>query len=150
MLAKTFIIISLLSSLLVITGLIDFSKVKAQSKTGALPATGNGNGCINYDSVRRMITVSCRSATLTDIYNQLERSCCLKQGTANSAMVYGSLNANITINKGATLTIDPTDTTWLKIIADGRTLAYGIHVLGSLKIDSVQLTSWNRRQIIMQ
>ena len=58
-------------------------------------------------------------------------------------MVYGSLNANITINKGATLTIDPTDTTWLKIIADGRTLAYGIHVLGSLKIDSVQLTSWN-------
>jgi hypothetical protein len=31
----------------------------------------------------------------------------------------------------------------LKIIADERTLAYGIHVLGSLKIDSVQLTSWN-------
>jgi hypothetical protein len=53
------------------------------------------------------------------------------------------LNANLTINKGSTLSIDPTDTAWLKIIADGRTLAYGIHVLGSLKIDSVQLTSWN-------
>ena len=61
MLAKTFIIISLLSSLLVITGLIDFSKVKAQQQEGvSLPATGNGNGCINYDSVRRLITVSCR------------------------------------------------------------------------------------------
>ena len=71
MLAKTFIIISLLSSLLVITGQIDSSEVKAQQQGGALPATGNGNGCINYDSVRRMITVSCRSATLTDIYNQL-------------------------------------------------------------------------------
>ena len=58
-------------------------------------------------------------------------------------MVCGLLNANITINKGATLTIDPTDTTWLKIIADEKSLAYGIHVLGSLKIDSVKLTSWN-------
>ena len=71
MLAKTFIIISLLSSLLVITGLIDFSKVKAQQQEGALPAAGNGNGCIKYDSVERLITVSCNSATLTDIYNQL-------------------------------------------------------------------------------
>ena len=142
MLAKTFIIISLLSSLLVITGLIDFSKVKAQQQEGALPATGNGNGCINYDSVRRMITVSCRSATLTDIYNQLNDPAVLNKEQQQRNGVW-LLNANITINKGATLTIDPTDTTWLKIIADGRTLAYGIHVLGSLKIDSVQLTSWN-------
>ena len=88
MLAKTFIIISLLSSLLVITGLIDFSKVKAQQQEGALPATGNGNGCIKYDSVRRMITVSCRSATLTDIYNQLNDPAVLNKEQA-AAMVYG-------------------------------------------------------------
>jgi len=140
MLAKTFIIISL-SSLLVITGLIDFSEVKAQQQGGTPLAAGNGNGCISYDSVRRMITVSCKSATLTDIYNQLNDPAVLnKEQQRNGVWL---LNANITINKGSTLTIDPTDTTWLKIIADGRTLAYGIHVLGSLKIDSVQLTSWN-------
>ena len=40
------------------------------------------------------------------------------------------------------LNIDPTDTKWLKIITDGTT-AYGIHVYGSLKIDSVKLTSWD-------
>lgn len=140
MLAKTFIIISL-SSLLVITGLIDFSEVKAQQQGGTPLAAGNGNGCISYDSVRRMITVSCKSATLTDIYNQLNDPAVLsKEQQRNGVWL---LNANITINKGSTLTIDPTDTAWLKIIADERTLAYGIHVLGSLKIDSVQLTSWN-------
>src|ERR1051326_3293061 len=141
MLAKTFIIISLSLSLLVITGLIDFSEVKAQQQGGTPLAAGNGNGCISYDSVERLITVSCKSATLTDIYNQLNDPSILnKEQQQNGVWL---LNANITINKGSTLTIDPTDTTWLKIIADERTLAYGIHVLGSLKIDSVQLTSWN-------
>ncbi|MGA7044562.1 MAG: hypothetical protein WBY71_12945, partial [Nitrososphaeraceae archaeon] len=142
MLAKTFIIISLLSSLLVITGLIDFSKVKAQQQGGTPLAAGNGNGCIKYDSVERLITVSCNSATLTDIYNQLNDPSILNKEQQQRNGVW-LLNANITINKGSTLTIDPTDTAWLKIIADERTLAYGIHVLGSLKIDSVQLTSWN-------
>src|SRR5689334_24900503 len=124
MLAKTFIIISL-SSLLVITGLIDFSEVKAQQEGGRTPlAAGNGNGCISYDSVRRMITVSCKSATLTDIYNQLNDPSILnKEQQRNGVWL---LNANITINKGSTLTIDPTDTTWLKIIADEKSLAYGI------------------------
>ena len=154
MLAKTFIMI-FLSSLLVITGLIDLGKVnevKAQEQGGggaALPhAAGNGSGCISYDSVKRMITVSCSSATLTDIYNQLKDPTVLnrepqQQQPQQHRNGVWLLNANITINKGATLTIDPTDTVWFKIIADEKSLAYGIHVLGSLKIDSVQLTSWN-------
>jgi parallel beta-helix repeat protein len=147
MLAKTFIMI-FLSSLLVITGLIDLGKVnevKAQEQGGgaALPhAAGNGSGCISYDSVKRMITVSCSSATLTDIYNQLNDPAVLNKEPQERNGVW-LLNANITINKGATLTIDPTDTAWLKIIADEKSLGYGIHVLGSLKIDSIQLTSWN-------
>ena len=141
MLAKTFIIISL-SSLLVITGLIDFSEVKAQQQGGTPLAAGNGNGCISYDSVERLITVSCKSSTLTDIYNQLNDPAVLNKEQQQRNGVW-LLNANITINKGATLTIGPIDTTWLKIIADEKSLAYGIHVLGSLKIDSVQLTSWN-------
>ena len=38
--------------------------------------------------------------------------------------------------------MNPQDTKWLKIIADG-TNAYPITVLGALKIDSVKVTSWN-------
>ena len=46
------------------------------------------------------------------------------------------------MKKGATLYINSTDTSWLKLNADGKT-AYPILVSGSLKIDSVKVTSWN-------
>jgi mannuronan 5-epimerase len=135
--ASIFVLI-FLSSLLIILGQIDSNKeVKAQQ--GA--PTTNNTSCISYDPVRRLITVSCQSATLTDIYNQLQNPDVLNKDPQQQGVWL--LNANITIDKGSTLTIDPTDTTWLKILADGKTLAYGIHVLGSLKIDSVRLTSWN-------
>lgn len=126
-------------SLLVILGQIDLNEVKAQQQ-GALSTADNTN-CISYDANRRLITVSCKSATLTDIYNQIHNPDVLDKDAQQKGVWL--LNANITIDKGSTLTIDPTDTTWLKIIADEKTLAYGIHVLGSLKIDSVKLTSWN-------
>jgi hypothetical protein len=49
----------------------------------------------------------------------------------------------LSINKRPALTIDPTYTTWYKIIADGSTIVYVIHVLGSLRLNSVKSTSWN-------
>src|SRR2546421_505260 len=57
------------TSLLVILGLIDLNQVKAQQQ-GTLYTADNTN-CISYDANRRLITVSCKSATLTDIYNQI-------------------------------------------------------------------------------
>src|SRR5947208_7582125 len=61
------------------------------------------------------------------------------------------LNANIVIAKGATFHIDSTDTKWLKISSKvthsaGVTKlapAYWIDVHGSIKIDSVKITSWD-------
>jgi poly(beta-D-mannuronate) C5 epimerase len=60
------------------------------------------------------------------------------------------LNANLVIAKGATLHIDSTDTKWLrissKVIRTGSAKiapAYIIDVHGSLKIDSVKITSWD-------
>jgi parallel beta-helix repeat protein len=61
------------------------------------------------------------------------------------------LNANLVIAKGATLHIDSTDTKWLKIsskVTRGAGIAkiapaYIIDVHGSLKIDSVKITSWD-------
>jgi poly(beta-D-mannuronate) C5 epimerase len=103
------------------------------------------SGCITYDATTLTITVSCSSpVSLTDIYEQLggaENKALYKDPNNNDGGVW-LLNAGIIIDKGATLVIDSKDVKWLKIIADGTT-AYPIDVLGSLKIDSVKVTSWN-------
>jgi mannuronan 5-epimerase len=135
---RSFIIFSLSLSLLVLFGQFNFGKVvEAQQQLSTfLPSNNN---CIKYNNVKRLIVVSCKFATLTDVYNQVTNRYILYKQPQGVWL----LNANITIQKGSTLTIDPKDTTWLKIIADGKTLAYVIHVKGSLKIDSVKVTSWN-------
>ncbi|MGN6624175.1 MAG: right-handed parallel beta-helix repeat-containing protein [Candidatus Nitrosocosmicus sp.] len=117
-----------------------FNQASAQlQKQQQLSNSNEQSKCTRYDPVKIMIIITCKSATLTDIYNQLKNPVVL---TKQPNGVW-ALNANITINPGATLTIDPKDTTWLKIITDEKSLAYGIHVKGSLKIDSVKVSSWN-------
>jgi poly(beta-D-mannuronate) C5 epimerase len=118
----------------------------SQSNTGP---HGAGD-CINYTPSTRTITVSCSSARLTDIDNKLHDSSILaKQSTAAGEWF---LNANLVIAKGATFHIDSTDTKWLKISSKitgsgaGVTKiapAYWIDVHGSLKINSVKITSWD-------
>ncbi|MBV9667806.1 MAG: right-handed parallel beta-helix repeat-containing protein [Nitrososphaeraceae archaeon] len=138
--ACIFLLLSLLFLLPLSSQLeIVLGDVKAQPQR--VLSTNNNTSCIKYNAAERLITVSCKSATLTDIYNQLKNPDVLDKDPQQQGVWL--LNANITIDKGSTLTIDPTDTTWLKILTDGKTLAYGIHVVGSLKIDSVRLTSWN-------
>ena len=95
--------------------------------------------CINYNSEEKIITIECKSANLTDIYNQFKDSNIIQKETDNGIW---SLNAGIVIEKDARFFINFTDTSWLKIFADGKT-AHSIIVLGSLKIDSVKITSWN-------
>lgn len=97
------------------------------------------SSCIAYNPEEKVITITCKSATLTDINNQLKDPDVLHKETTNGVWL---LNAGIVIEQGATLYINSTDTSWLKINADGET-AYPILVSGSLKIDSVKVTSWN-------
>jgi len=109
--------------------------------------SSNGSpGCINYDPSTRTITISCNSARLTDIDNKLHNNTILvKQSPAGVWF----LNANLVIAKGATFHIDSTDTKWLKISSTNGSsgslppLPNSIDVHGSLKIDSVKITSWN-------
>jgi mannuronan 5-epimerase len=101
-------------------------------------ANENKVNCISYNSIEKSITITCNSANLTEINNELNNPSILSK-QPNGVWL---LNAGLVIDKGSTLNIDSKDTKWLKIIADGKT-AYGIHVLGSLKIDSVRITSWN-------
>src|SRR6266568_6404971 len=105
-------------------------------------------GCITYNPSTRTITVSCSSsASLTDIDNKLHDSSILAKQSPNGEWF---LNANLVIAKGATFHIDSTDTKWLKISSKVTRTgvakiapAYTIDVHGSLKIDSVKITSWD-------
>jgi mannuronan 5-epimerase len=105
-------------------------------------ASSAGTSCINYNRFAKLITVNCTSASLSDVYNQINDPSILgieKQSSSNNVWL---LNANLTISQGATLHINSTDALWLKIVSDG-TSAYNIDVHGSLKVDSVKITSWN-------
>jgi poly(beta-D-mannuronate) C5 epimerase len=95
--------------------------------------------CITYDSEENTIRIECEYANLTGVYNQLKDPDLLHKETENGVWL---LNAGLVIEEGTTLYINSTDTSWLRIVADGET-AYPILVSGSLKIDSVKITSWN-------
>jgi poly(beta-D-mannuronate) C5 epimerase len=105
-------------------------------------SSSTSSNCIRYDPEERIITVGCKSANLTDINNQVKDPEILHKDDDNNRVWV--LNAGIIVSKNATLYINSTDTSWLKIIADGeRDTTHSIHVSGSLKIDSIKLTSWN-------
>jgi len=119
------------------------------SSPSSQPNTASPSGCINYNPSTRTIIVSCSNpARLTDIDNKLHDGSILAKQSTNGVWF---LNANLVIAKGATLHIDSTDTTWLKIsskVTRGVGIAkiapaYIVDVHGSLKIDSVKITSWD-------
>jgi mannuronan 5-epimerase len=144
-------IIAILSALLMIFSFVPiilyyvpkYQEAMAQADTTA------SSSCINYDQSARLIIVTCASANLSDVYNELKDPSILdiqKQRDSDSSFSPTNnvwlLNANLTISKGATFYVNSTDTSWLKIISDGTT-AYSIDVHGSLKVDSVAITSWD-------
>jgi mannuronan 5-epimerase len=95
--------------------------------------------CITYDADENSITITCNQASLTDIDNEIRNPNILHKESTDGIWL---LNAAMVIEQGSTLYVNSTDTLWLKIAADGET-AYPILVSGSLKIDSVKITSWN-------
>jgi mannuronan 5-epimerase len=108
--------------------------------------TDSVSECINYNPSTRAITVSCNSpARLTDIANNLRDTTVLTKQSQDGVWF---LSANLVIAKGASFSIDSTDTKWLKISSDMTTDAashvpYNIDVHGILNIDSVKITSWD-------
>jgi mannuronan 5-epimerase len=138
---KIFLILSLsLLPLLFLSGEFDTTNVIVIAAAAESADNSNSQGgCIKYNGAEKTITIKCgNNNRLTDVYNTLRNPSVIERQSDG----IWSLNAGITVEKGATLVIDPQDTKWLKIIADG-TAAYPIDILGGLKIDSVKLTSWN-------
>ncbi len=102
-------------------------------------------GCINYNPSTRTITVSCNSSRLTDIDNKLHDNSVLAKQSPTGTWF---LSANLLIARDAVFHIDPTDTKWLKINSKAirslaKTSAYYIDIHGSMRIDSVKITSWD-------
>jgi parallel beta-helix repeat protein len=117
-----------------------------QEAIAQAPTTAGSSSCINYDPSARLITVTCTSASLTDVYNSLNDPNILgierqRESSSSSGNLW-LLNANLKISQGATFYINPTDTAWLKIISDRKSV-YKVDVHGSLKVDSVKITSWD-------
>jgi mannuronan 5-epimerase len=118
----------------------------------ALPYSSQSNaasrgGCINYNPSTQTITVSCSNpVSLTGISNKLQDTTVLTKQSPDGIWF---LSANLVIAKGASFSIDSTDTKWLKISSQEATTAtafplpYNIDVHGSLKINSVKVTSWD-------
>src|SRR5215204_3920526 len=122
-----------------------------------IQATTTDASCIRYDSSEKVISITCKGANLTGVYNQLKDPNLLRKGVDGDGVWL--LNAGIVIEKDATLFINSSDTSWLKIVApptyneetasneeerNSENLvakANGIEVLGSLKINSVKMTS---------
>jgi mannuronan 5-epimerase len=96
--------------------------------------------CVTFNSEERMIAINCKTTSLTQIDSQLKNPDVIHKDNASDKGWI--LNVGITVAEGATLYINSSDTSWLKILADEET-AYPIHVSGGLKIDSVKITSWN-------
>ena len=114
--------------------------------------------------VLRVISITCKTSTLTDIYNQINDTSIINKETSDGVWL---LNAGIVIEHDAKLIIDEGDTKWLKILLAGETSSgdssdsgssdddtnddseagdssvHAIRVHGSLDIDSVKITSWD-------
>ena len=112
-----------------------------------LVQSSESSTCINYDPSDMVITVKCKTASLRDIDNQLNDPNILHMETSDGVW---KLNAGIVVDEGASFYINSSDLSWLKILTkpdNGRKVkgvnTNVIEVFGSLKIDSIKLTSWD-------
>jgi mannuronan 5-epimerase len=150
---KSIIIISAFSAAMATPSSFSLKNIDAVASSTILTPASN---CITYNPSSRLITISCSSASLSDLYNQVIDKSALTKENPNSSFVNNNnneaktwlLNASLKISKGTTFYINSTDTKWLKIISDGtsspsRALANHIDVFGSFKVDSVKITSWS-------
>ena len=120
--------------------LVSFSLINLEASSSFSSST-----CVTYIPSKRLITITCDTATLTDVYHQLKDDDVLKKEDNKSANeVVWLLNAKLLIEKNSKFIIDSNDTVWLKIVSDGTmNVNNNIIVYGSMKIHSVKITSWN-------
>ncbi|MDQ6723125.1 MAG: right-handed parallel beta-helix repeat-containing protein, partial [Thermoproteota archaeon] len=93
-------------------------------------------GCVNYDSNTNIITVACNS-NLSQIDRVVNNRTILEKDPFGVWI----LKASIIVNPTAMITINDSDTSWLKIINKNDKKPNFISIFGSAKIDHVKITS---------
>jgi hypothetical protein len=102
----------------------------------AFPQIVFGSHCVqNYREINT-IAISCGTANLFDLSDQIASNTALSQESKGVWV----LKANIVVGNSATLNINSTDPSWLKINSTGDD-PYHIAVLGNLNIDSVKVSA---------
>jgi len=112
--------------------------------------TNDAVNCIRYDSVQKLIYVSCKSIHLNDIYRNIKNTSILAMeistvGNTTSKGKVWILNAGITIEKAGELVIDSTDTSWLKLVPtttiqkNGQT---GYQLMKMMMILTMTIRTW--------
>jgi mannuronan 5-epimerase len=114
--------------------------------------------CISYNKSEKSISITCKYATFEDITKEIADPTILKPGniiassnttTPNNSSKDNNNNEKVwllytglKIEKDALLDINSNDVTWIKIVPSKKS-PNAIEVDGSLKVDSVKITSWN-------
>jgi mannuronan 5-epimerase len=107
--------------------------------------------CISYNNSENTISITCKYAGFADVSRQITDPNILKTETTITTTTNTSDNnkekvwllyAGLKVEKNALLDINSNDVTWLKIIPTKKS-PNAIEVDGSLKVDSVKITSWN-------
>ena len=94
--------------------------------------------CVTYDHSTNIITVSCNT-NLSEINQAINDKSVLEKDPFGVWI----LKAIIKVDPVAKLTIDQTDTSWLKITNKNGTGPNFISVSGTLKIHGIKITSWD-------
>ncbi|MGI0044073.1 MAG: right-handed parallel beta-helix repeat-containing protein [Nitrososphaeraceae archaeon] len=150
--AFAYSVLILLTIFLILQPILGNSAYASISLSSEIPESSLSS-CIIYDPEENMIAITCRSANLSDIYAIVgDQNVLLKESDVSVGVTSGNfdgnydnvwqLNSGISIAQNARLYINSTDTSWLKILADGES-AHPILISGSLNMDSVKVTSWN-------
>ena len=113
--------------------------------------------CISYNKSENIITITCKSADFADVAREITSPEILKleskaitttstntseNTSENNNKKVWLLYAGLKIKENANLDINSNDVSWLKIIPSKKS-PNAIEVDGSLKVDSVKITSWN-------
>ena len=111
-----------------------------EQKAPVIPQNdGKNPDCVVYDNSTRTIRICGLDAvSLTEVNSVINHPTLLSMGPSKVWF----LNSNIVVEKGATLFLNSTDVSWLKINSTAG-IAYSIITEGNLLIDNIKISSWN-------
>jgi len=101
--------------------------------------------CIDFIPSNITVRLTCGSAMLTDLYDAINKyeTAAVSEGLVReSGNGIWLLKSNLVVGHNSSLTINSSDTSWLRIYSDGKQV-YTIKAYGNMTIDGVKITSWN-------